>query len=102
MESPGNDVKNTVSAKVQQPYQHLDIFRFIQAPWERIRSTWKRFFYNYDEIPHSETDDGDSSSDRDSTLERLSHTDVSSLRSLSSHSVEAELELEVEHELELQ
>jgi hypothetical protein len=92
MESPGTDVKNTISAKVQQPYKHLDILRFIQPTWERIRSIWKRYFYNYDEIPHS--DYGDSSSDRDSTLERLSHTDVSSLRSLSSHSVEVELELQ--------
>ena len=102
MESPGNDVKNTVSAKVQQPYQHLDLLRFIEAPWERIRSIWKRYFYNYYEIPHSDTDDGDSSSDRDSTLERLSHTDVSSLRSMSSHSVEVEVEHELVHELELQ
>ena len=92
MESPANDVKNTVSAKVQQLYQHLDVIRCIQAPWERIRSIWRRYFYNYDEIPHS--DDGDSSSDRDSPLERLSHTDVSSLRSLSSHSVEVEIELQ--------
>ena len=108
MESPLNDARKTMNdndhnhhqqqqQQRQQSSELIKIFRFILSPWERIRLMWKRYSQNYTEIPPS--DDGDSSFERSSGLtgqsQSQSHTDVSSLRSISSHSAEVEVEVEL-------
>lgn len=115
MESPLSDAHKTINANVndhnhnqqqlhqqqqrQQSFELIKIFRYMLLPWERIRMMWKRYTQNYTEIPPS--DDGDSSYEHSSssglTGQSLSqsHTDVSSLRSISSHSAEVEVEVEL-------
>ena len=110
MESPLNDANKTINVndhnhnhqqqqQRQQSSELIKIFRFMLLPLERVRMMWKRYSQNYTEIPPS--DDGDSSYEHSSssglTGQSLSqsHTDVSSLRSISSNSAEVEVEVEL-------